>query len=74
VHGGDMSEENCSLLCSNCHRIAPDIKREEDFIIYHQYFLRFASFKEAAQYYGVDTRMELYLKIALDIAKNRFKE
>lgn len=70
-----MTEENCSLLCSNCHRIAPDIKRKEDLGIYHYYFLRFASFKEAAQYYQVDTRMELYFHIALDIAKNYpFKE
>ncbi len=75
VHGGELTEENCSLLCSNCHRIAPDIKRKEDLVIYHQYFLRFASFKEAAQHYQVDTRMELYLKIALDIAKDyNFKE
>ncbi len=70
-----MSEENCSLLCGNCHRIAPDIKRKEELIIYHQYFLRFASFKEAAQYYQVDSRMELYLKIAFDIVKKlNFKE
>ena len=70
VYGGDMSVENCSLLCSNCHRTAPNIKRREDIIIFHQYFLRFASFKEAAQFYGVDTRMELYVKLAFDIAKN----
>jgi hypothetical protein len=70
-----MTEENCSLLCGNCHRIAPDIKRKEDLRLYRYYFLRFTSFKEAAQHYQVDTRMELYLHIALDIAKNyAFKE
>jgi len=65
-----MSVENCSLLCSNCHRTAPDLKRKEDLMIYHEYFLRFATFKEAAQYYGVDTRIELYVKLAFDITKN----
>jgi len=68
-----MSEENCSLLCGNCHRIAPNIKRKEDLIIYQEYFLRFASFKEAAQYYGVNTRFELYTQLAFDIA-NKYKE
>jgi len=71
--GGELSEENCSLLCTNCHRCAPNIKRKEDLILYHQYFLRFASFKEAAQFYGVDTRMELYVKLAFDIAKKLLK-
>jgi len=69
IFGGDMNVENCSLLCIHCHRNAPDIRRKEDLVIYHEYFLRFSSFKEAAQHYGVDTRMELYVKLGFDIAK-----
>jgi hypothetical protein len=69
VYGGSNSEENCSLLCRNCHLVAPNIKHKEDMIIYRYYFLRFASFKEAAQYYGVESRFEVYFKIAMDIAK-----
>lgn len=69
VYGGNMSVGNCSLLCRNCHRSAPNIKRKEDLVFYYEYFLRFASFKEAALYYGVDSRIELYLQIAFDIAQ-----
>jgi hypothetical protein len=69
VFGGDNSLENCSLLCKNCHDIAPNIKNKEEMIIYIDYFLRFASFKEAAQHYDVDNRYDLSIKSALDISK-----
>lgn len=68
VHGGDNTEENCSLLCSDCHYLAPDLKGKEDLFLYRYYFLRFASFKEAAQYYGVKTRFDLYVKLAKEVA------
>jgi hypothetical protein len=73
VYGGDNSIGNCSLLCHNCHSVAPDLKRKKDLLIYEHYFLRFASFKEAAQYYGVDNRFDLYIKIAQDLAR-KFKK
>ena len=69
VFGGDNTEGNCSLLCSNCHRVAPNVRNKDEMLIYKNYFLRFASFKEAAQYYGVDNKFDLHVKIALDIAK-----
>jgi len=69
VFGGDNSINNCSLLCRNCHRAAPNIRSEEELPIHKHYFLRFASFKEAAQYYGVDNKFDLHIKVALDIAK-----
>ena len=73
-YGGDNSINNCTLLCRNCHLAAPDIKdTEEDLLIYKCYFLRFASFKEAAQYYGVDNKLDLYVKLAQDIAKEKMK-
>ena len=71
VYGGDSSEKNCSFLCHNCHLVTPNVKQIEDLMIYQQYFLRFASFKEAAYYYGVKTRLELYTRIAQDIANNK---
>ena len=77
VYGGGNDVDNCSLLCRNCHRAAPDVKSENDLLIlliYKHYFLRFASFKEAAQYYGVDNKFDLHIKIALDIAKMSKKE
>jgi 5-methylcytosine-specific restriction endonuclease McrA len=73
VFGGDDSIDNCSLLCRNCHRAAPNIRNEEELLIYKHYFLRFASFKEAAQHYGVDNKLDLYVKLAQEIAK-RTKE
>ena len=69
VCGGDSNICNCSLLCKNCHHAAPNVKTEKDLLIYNNYFLRFASFKEAAQHYEVDNRLDLYTKIALDMAK-----
>ena len=69
VFKGDSNIDNCSLLCHDCHRAAPNIKNEDDLILYKHYFLRFASFKEAAKYYGVDSRLSLYAKLAQDIAK-----
>lgn len=74
VFGGDNSTDNCSLLCNNCHHAAPNIRSEEDILIYEHYFLRFASFKEAADYYGVDNKFDLHIKIASDIAKKSKKE
>jgi len=74
VFGGDNSIENCSLLCDTCHQVAPNIKSKEELPIYNQYFLRFASFKEAAQYYGVDNKFDLQTKVALDIAKRLKKK
>lgn len=74
IYGGDNSINNCTLLCRNCHHAAPDIRNNEDaLLIYKHYFLRFASFKEAAQYYGVDNKLDLYVKLAQEIAK-RTKE
>ena len=69
VYGGENTVDNCSLLCRVCHYAAPNVKTKQDLIIYRHYFLRFASFKEAAEHYGVDTRVELHLKIAKDIAQ-----
>jgi len=74
IFEGDNSIDNCSLLCRNCHRTAPNIRNEEELLIHKHYFLRFASFKEAAQYYGVDNKFDLYIKAALDIAKKSKKE
>jgi len=74
VFGGDNSINNCSLLCNNCHRIAPNIKSEEELVMYKHYFLRFASYKEAAQYYKVDNKFDLHTKAALDVAKRSKKE
>lgn len=44
VFKGEKDIGNCSLLCRDCHRAAPNIKNEEDLILYKYYFLRFASF------------------------------
>ena len=74
VFGGDNSIDNCSLLCRNCHRVAPNIRSEEHLLIYKHYFLRFASFREAAKHYGVDNKFDLHIKVALDIAKRSKKK
>jgi len=74
VFEGDKDIENCSLLCKDCHKVAPNIKNDEDLFLYYHYFLRFASFKEAAEYYKVDNRMDLYVKLAKDIAKKIKKQ
>ena len=74
VFGGDNLMDSCSLLCRNCHRAAPNIRSEEDLLVYKHYFLRFASFKEAAKHYGVDNKFDLHIKIALDIAKKSKKK
>lgn len=70
VFSSDNNLENCSLLCRDCHRAAPNIKNEEDLLLYRYYFLRFASFKEAAEFYEVDNRFDLHVKVAMDIARN----
>ena len=45
------------------------MKCEEDLLLYKYYFfLRFASFEGAAKHYKVDNKLELYVKIAQDIA------
>ena len=69
IYGGDNSIDNCSLLCSDCHLVAPDMKDQKDVLIYKYFFLRFASFKEAARHYKVNTRFDLHVKVALDIVK-----
>ena len=69
VFKGEKAIDNCSLLCRDCHRAAPNIKNEEDLILYKYYFLSFASFKEATKYYGVDNRISLYTKLAKDIVE-----
>jgi len=74
VFGGDNRMENCSLLCRSCHRIAPNLKNTEELLVYTHYFLRFKTFEEAAEYYGVDNRFDLYVKAALDIAKKSKKK
>jgi hypothetical protein len=65
---GDDSIENCSLLCRNCQKAAPRVLNEIDKMIYKHYFLRFASYREAAAYYKAENKMELYVKLAQDIA------
>lgn len=74
IYGGKSVIENCSLLCGKCHNVAPNVKNENDMLIYRYYFLRFSSFKEAAKYYKVDNRLELYHKIAMDIYKDQNKD
>jgi hypothetical protein len=69
VFGGDASFDNCTLLCKKCHAEAPNVKNDMDFLVYKHFFLRFASFKEAIQYYKTEDKLELYFKIAQDIAK-----
>ncbi|MDI6916609.1 MAG: HNH endonuclease signature motif containing protein [Thermoplasmatales archaeon] len=69
VFGGSNELDNCSLLCHSCHNIAPNLKSKSDMLIYKHYFLRFASFKEAAQYYGVDNRFGLSVKFAFELAQ-----
>lgn len=73
IYGGKNDIDNCSLLCYNCHLVAPNIKDEIGLFYYKYYFLRFASFKEAAEFYKVDNRSDLYIKIAQDAAKNHIK-
>ena len=65
---GGNDVENCSLLCHNCHLVAPNIKDSRDLLLYEHYFLRFASFREASGYFNVDTRFDLYLKLANELA------
>ena len=74
IFGGKNDIKNCSLLCHNCHLIAPNIKDNKGLLIYKNYLLRFASFNEAAKFYEVDNRFDLYIKIAQDIAKNHIKK
>lgn len=74
VFGGDNTEDNCSLLCGNCHHVAPNLRSKEELLIYKHYFLRFASFKEAAKHYRVDNKFDLHVKVALDIANKSKKK
>jgi len=72
--GGKSNLENCSLLCKKCHNEAPNVRDEKDLLVYKYFFLRFASFKEETQYYNVNNRLELYGKIAKDIAEKKFNK
>lgn len=74
IYGGSNELDNCSLLCHNCHILAPNVKDKIDMLIYKYYFLRFASFKEAAQYYGVDNLFDLSVKFALELVQLLGKE
>ena len=71
VFGGDASFDNCSLLCKKCHDEAPNVKDEKDLLVYNHFFLKYASFKEANEYYNADTKLQLYLKAARDIASKQ---
>jgi len=71
AYGGTNDADNCCLLCSDCHRIAPNVKNEHDRLIFDDFFLRFASFKEAAEHYNADTRLGVYLGFALELAGRR---
>lgn len=66
IFRGTNDINNCSLLCKNCHYISPNLRNEEELIFYYKYFLRFASFKEASNFYNVKSRLELYVKLAKD--------
>ncbi len=71
--GGNNHIDNCSLLCDDCHKKAPNIKNTDEKIIYTDYFLRFSSIKEAMNYNKVDNRFDLYITAALDL-KNKHLE
>jgi hypothetical protein len=71
--GGNNQIENCSLLCDECHKKAPNIKNENEKIIYTDYFLKFDSLKNAMEYYKVDSRFDLYGTAALDL-REKYKE
>jgi len=74
IFGGGNDADNCSLLCSTCHSIAPNAKNCMDLLIYYKYFLRFSSFKEAAQYYCEDMKLGIYLKFALELADSKIEK
>jgi hypothetical protein len=69
--GGNNKIENCSLLCDDCHKKAPNIKNEDEKIIYTEYFLKFPSIKNAMEFYNVDNRFDLYVAVALDLRDKR---
>ena len=71
--GGTNNLDNCTLLCHNCHLIAPNVKEKYDLIAYNYFFLRFASYKESFNYYGVDNRFDMYIKFSLEIAQSEEK-
>lgn len=71
--GGDNHIDNCSLLCDDCHKKAPNIKNMDEKIIYTDYFLKFPSIKNAMEYYEVDNRFDLYLKAAFDLRDKYIK-
>lgn len=50
VKGGTPDLDNCIVLCSSCHDLAPD-----DYLLFDELFMRFASPKEMIKYYEVDT-------------------
>lgn len=49
VRGGRSDQDNCTVLCSHCHRLSPS-----DLTLFESMFLRFASPKEMIQHYGVE--------------------
>jgi hypothetical protein len=65
--GGNNQIENCSLLCDECHKKAPNIKNVDEKIIYIDYFLKFPSIKNAMEYYNVDNSFDLYVTAAQDL-------
>ena len=72
--GGDKSAENCSHLCKKCHKEAPNVQDETGLLVYKHYFLRFASYKEATEYYKANSREDLWIKAAFDLAKSKNKK
>jgi hypothetical protein len=71
--GGTNNLDNCTLLCHNCHSIAPNVKEKYDLVTYNYFFLKFASYKESFNYYGVDNRFDMYIKFSLEIAQSEEK-
>jgi hypothetical protein len=69
VFGEENDIDNCQLFCKNCHSLAPNVKNDLDLIIYNNLFLKFSSYKEAFEYYDVNTRLELFQKIAQEISE-----
>ena len=65
--GGNNQIENCSILCDECHKKAPNIKNKDEKIFYTDYFLKFPSIKNAMEFYKVDNRFDLYVAVALDL-------
>lgn len=63
VYGGKSSLENCVVLCSECHRIAP-----KNPLIFEKMFMRFASLKEMMVHYNVKNKIQAIEKFADEIS------